>query len=281
MTNPESDQPAIRRILIALDASPHSIAALQAAAELAASLEAELVAVFVEDINLVRLASLEVAIEVGQVSGRVRRIDERRIVYELRGRAEQARRAVSRIAGQQGVKWSFHVVRGPIDRELLQRASEADLVILGRTGWSGKSALGSTAEALLAGAAANTMLLRAGHRLHPTLMVVFDGSEVSERALRTAVELAGRLERFLVVGILAADRQQARQLQTQASQLLQPYPVQARYRWLMEASSEALGRMIRGEDQVVLVLPGESALFTVDTLRQSLQHLQCPILVVR
>ena len=49
-------EPTIRRILVALDASPHSQAALQAASELAAALKAELVGIFVEDVNLLHLA---------------------------------------------------------------------------------------------------------------------------------------------------------------------------------------------------------------------------------
>jgi nucleotide-binding universal stress UspA family protein len=44
----------IRRILVALDASPHSFAALEAAAHLAAHLEAELFGLYVEDENLLR-----------------------------------------------------------------------------------------------------------------------------------------------------------------------------------------------------------------------------------
>ena len=45
-------EPTIRRILVALDASPHSLAALEAASELADALKAELVGIFVEDVNL-------------------------------------------------------------------------------------------------------------------------------------------------------------------------------------------------------------------------------------
>ena len=45
---------AIRRILVALDTSPHSQAAMEAAIELAARFEAELAGMFVEDVNLLR-----------------------------------------------------------------------------------------------------------------------------------------------------------------------------------------------------------------------------------
>ncbi|MGD9028912.1 MAG: universal stress protein, partial [Anaerolineae bacterium] len=59
----QDEELTIRRILIALDASSHSIAALRAAARLASSLEAELHGLFVEDINLLRAAGLPMARE--------------------------------------------------------------------------------------------------------------------------------------------------------------------------------------------------------------------------
>ncbi|MGB7837261.1 MAG: universal stress protein, partial [Terrimicrobiaceae bacterium] len=58
----------IRRILVALDASAHSRAALEAACELALGLDAELSGLFVEDINLLRLAQLPFASEISYPS---------------------------------------------------------------------------------------------------------------------------------------------------------------------------------------------------------------------
>jgi len=65
----------IRRIAIAVDASPTSIAALEATVELAAVWEAEVLGIFVEDVNLIKAASLPFAGEVGSHSGAFRRID--------------------------------------------------------------------------------------------------------------------------------------------------------------------------------------------------------------
>ena len=51
----------VRRILVALDASTQSLAALRTAVTLAAELGAELEGLFVEDTNLMRMAMLPVA----------------------------------------------------------------------------------------------------------------------------------------------------------------------------------------------------------------------------
>ena len=78
---------SVRRILVALDASPHSLAALRAAAELAADLDAELVGIFVEDINLLRLSDLPLASEVTIYTTTSRRLNRQEIERQLRSQA--------------------------------------------------------------------------------------------------------------------------------------------------------------------------------------------------
>ena len=68
-TTPE--RPAGGRILVALDASPRSLAALSTAGALAAELDAELSGLFVEDINLQRLLALPFAREFCLLSGQL------------------------------------------------------------------------------------------------------------------------------------------------------------------------------------------------------------------
>jgi len=60
---------ALRRILVALDASRSSLEALRAAAALAARMGAELECLFIEDVNLVRLGQLPVARQVTLTGG--------------------------------------------------------------------------------------------------------------------------------------------------------------------------------------------------------------------
>jgi nucleotide-binding universal stress UspA family protein len=60
---------AFRRILVALDASVNSLAAIEQAATLAANLEAEQLGLFVEDINLLRIATLPFARQICFPSG--------------------------------------------------------------------------------------------------------------------------------------------------------------------------------------------------------------------
>jgi len=55
---PEPQDPGFLRILVALDATEDSLTSLDLATRLAAKLRAELEGLFVEDINLLRMADL-------------------------------------------------------------------------------------------------------------------------------------------------------------------------------------------------------------------------------
>src|SRR5512146_300494 len=94
MSEPE-EEGAIRKILIAIDASPHSLAALQAAAEFAARVNAELSGLFVEDINLLRMAELSFVREVSHYSATVTQISREGLEQQLRAQETYARREVN------------------------------------------------------------------------------------------------------------------------------------------------------------------------------------------
>ncbi len=277
MRQKASNPDKIRRILVAIDASTQSLAALEAAAELAADLDAELGGIYVEDINLIRMAALPVVLETGEASARTRRLKSSRMDRQLRGQAARAAQAMAVAAGRAQVRWSFTVARGSIETELLQAASAADLFILGRAGWSGKRRLGSTARKLVAAGNNRTMIIERGERLLPTLMTVYDGSDQSKRALDTAISLG----EYLAVGIVAEDEDQARALQSEVAAILDLLGLKARYRWLVRADTRELANMLRTQEECILVLPGESPLLEGKSLPEALDEFECPVLLVQ
>ena len=187
--NDEEVELVIRRIMVAVDTSMHSLAALEAASELADALKAELVGVFVEDINLLHLAGLPFAREVRYLSRRDQPLHSVDMERELRVQAAQVRQALASVAARRQLRWSFRVLRGRVAAELLTAAQEADLLALGRT--SGTSTrrvqLGATARIVVAQAPHAVLLLQHGHAVCQPLQVVYDGSTGASRALATAV----------------------------------------------------------------------------------------------
>ncbi len=272
---------SIRRILVALDSSPQSLAALEAAVQLAQSLGAKLRGVFVEDINLVRLAQLPNALEIGGASARTRTLNEQRMMLQLRGQAARAERILKAAADQAQVPWSFRVARGAIDAEIMEAATTADLVILGRAGWSGKSRLGSTARRFVSEGQSHTLVLESGEHLLPTLMVVYDGSERSQRALQTAMTMAKGGSGYLAVGIVADNVETARERQTKVAKRLGEDGLSSRYRWLIDVTSDELADMVRTQEECILILPSESPLLRGKSLPAALDQFKCPVLLVK
>lgn len=119
----------IRRVIVGLDPVQQSRALLEAAAEHAARLQAELLGLFVENQDLLHFAGLPFAREVGFESATRRSLDVESMERTLRTLAREARQALESVAGGTQVQWSFRVVRGAPAAELLAAAEESDLVI--------------------------------------------------------------------------------------------------------------------------------------------------------
>lgn len=281
--NEERRDLIIRRILVALDASPHSLAALEAAVELAARFRAELLGLFVEDVNLLRLAELPFAREVGFFSATRRRLDTVEIERQLRVRAKRVQRTFTVTIERREVRGSFRVARGVITSELLAAASEADVLILGKAGWSlaRRRRLGSTARAVLSKAPSSTLILQRGTRLGLPALVVYDGSPLARKALATAASLVEGEDGPLTVLLLADGLDRARRLQAQADELLRGRRLEVRYRSLTESSIPKLTHLLRAEKTGTLVLPARSSLLQAEALVTFLDEIEVPVLLVR
>jgi len=280
----QDDELTIRRILVALDASRHSLAALEAAAELAASLEAELQGLFVEDINLLRAAGSPVAREVQYPFFTAARLNLARMERELRAQAAQARHALAACCEQRQIKWSFRVVRGQVAPEVLATALEADLLSLGKAsrpliGQVRRVRLGSTAWAAAAQAPHYVLLLQRDTGISPPVVVTYDGSPTARQALMIAAWLVQKKGGYLAILILASVLDDLQRLQAEISNLLRGQRLVVRYRRLTDVSVATLTHEVRSEGSGVLVL--NSTIMQPDALHTLLDEVDCPVLLVR
>jgi len=274
---------AIGRILVALNASPHSLAMLEAAARLAAELEAELMGLFVEDINLLRLAGLPFAREVADISAVARQLDVHAMERALRGQAEQIRRALAQVSERRSLRWSFRAVRGNVVAEVVDVAREADLIIVGREArWTSAGGLtASTAYAVTARAPCSVVLLRHGASFGRPVVVWFDGSAAAQRALATAAQLARADDKNLVVMVPAATADKAAQLEETAAAWLSVRGLRARFRRLARGDATSLAQTVRREGGRVLVLDAASPFLQDPAVHEALNAVDCPLVVVR
>lgn len=276
-----NDRVAIRRILVALDASHQSLAALNAAVLLAEALEAELLGMFVEDVNLVRWAALPFAREVGHATARARPLAGEDLARALRGQAARAQQALARLATGRGVTWSFRVGRGEVAATLLAAAHDTDLVALGATflSWAAGRRLGSTARAVIGAGARPALLLPAGTRWAPPYVVVYDGSAAARRALSIAEHLVASIQdpRLVIVLVGKADSETIRR---ELTERLTRGGASAEFRSVARHDPAELVRVLRATSPGSLILPVGAPLLTDSAATDRLAALRCAILIV-
>ncbi len=277
----EDDEAAIRRILIALDASPASMAALEAAAELAARLDAELLGLFVEDIDLLRLSELPFARQVGVHSASISQISREQVEQQLRAQANLGRRALAELALRSNLRTEFRVARGSITTELLQAALDTDLVILGKAGWSHRQKLGSTARTMIKRSPGHTMFLQHGAHIAHAVGVIYDGSVLAARALGLAASLLPDVNAGLSILVLADSVELAHQMEPDIEEWLRAHRLIGHTHWIHGPGGRRLANLVRSERLGLLVLPASMEALQEDELEEFLNETSTPVLLVR
>lgn len=164
------------RILVTLDWSARGRAALDAAVQLAMITSAELQGLFVEDEDLVRLASLPFSREVDFASASSQQLHSANMERALRAAAEETQRAFAKALQQRNLQWTFRVVRGTVTQTSLAAAGDVDLLVIGQQGRSPRIISGDYLPKRLTN--------------EKRVVAVFDGTPAAFRAIELANNLA-------------------------------------------------------------------------------------------
>ncbi|MFO7742073.1 MAG: universal stress protein [Anaerolineae bacterium] len=273
----------IERIVVALDPSAHSLAALEAAARMASRLGAELVGLFVEDINVRRLADLPFGREVGFFSASCRRVETQQLSRQLRVQAGTVRRRFRIATRSIATRCTFREVRGPVPREVLKAAAEADMVILGKGAWSPfeTERLGAAVRDVLSHVAASTLVLIAETHVELPMRVVYDGTRLGEKAVATAAELAADVDGHLMVFLLADDPEEASRLEEAVRRRLADAELEVSFQTLTEASVSRLAYLVAHEERGMLILPAGAEALGGKAVLDFLDETRAPVLLIR
>jgi nucleotide-binding universal stress UspA family protein len=280
MNNTER-QVSISRILVCLDTSRDSLAALDMAADLASRLRAALLGLFVEDINLLRVAELPFAKEVSFFSPSFRHLELQQLEQQLRAQANQVRRALVRAAERAQVPWEFRTTRGVVAAELLATSGEADLIVVGRLGRSLTRHLGSTVRTLVLQGRGMTMIVERGHTLITPPVVIYHDSALARKALDTAAHLVPAGGSHLSVIIVADDKDSARRLRADALMQLQEHGLGADFWVLINPSLSTVAQLVRMQGNSPLVLALGQGPLDTDGLCVLISEAPNPVLLVR
>lgn len=274
---------SIKQILVALDGSPSSMAALENGVELALRLNARLVGLFVEDINLLRATQLPFTQEVSFVVPEFRRFDVLQLERQLRAQAERVRQVMERITRAKNVSALFRVTRGAVAEEILRAGDEADLLMLGKTGRSltGSGRSGSIVRNVMVRRLGMTLVWHAPGVEKRPVVLTYDGSESSAKALGVAVSLQAVQESQLVVYLVAENLEKGEQLRSEVAAKLRELGAQATYRTLVRPDFTNLARMLRNENAGPVVLPCNHGRVSGEHLCSLVEEITNPVLLVK
>jgi nucleotide-binding universal stress UspA family protein len=253
----------VRRIVVAADASAPGRAALDAAIRLAQRLEAELEGLYLEDVNLKRLAALPIAREF-QFGGVGRSAAS--VADDLRAEAMRLRRAFEEATTRARVQAHFRITEGRMDQVYVAEASSADILVIGRERMTGFAAPRAAATAAV---------------MTSRPLVLYDGSDGASRALDLAARLADGEPGALTVVVRAPNEAEALKLRRKAAQVLAGHEQMARFRAAAEPSLSDLCRAVTANGATALVIAGDDALLAGEGFQRMLDDVLCPVLVVR
>lgn len=278
----------IRRVLVALGSSleDHS-KSLQTGAQLAAALQADLTALYVLDINLIRFAGLPFATELISHSGSERRIDPISIEKELDAQAQWVSRELARLAEQQKLKWTLKTVRGHAETEILAASKQADLLIVGRSAGRmlvNRDQLGSTAAILVTKSQKTVVLLEEQNHWDRVSVVLVENMDAGRKALATAVRLSSiqdQNSRKLIVLLCALTSQIFDQLKADVDYWLRGYDRQAEFIWLRKIDSQVLAHRLWQQGGGILILSAETPFLKQYPIALLMRQLKLPLVLVR
>ncbi len=251
-----------KRILVALDTSARGRAALEAAVRLAAKASAELDGLFVEDEDLLRLASLPFAHEVDLTSALPRQLQLAIMERELHAAAQQAQQAFANALGQLDLKWTFRIVRGTITQASLAAAGDVDLLVIGQQGRSSRGMAGDYPAHRRPGS--------------DRVVAVFDGSPSAFHAIELAHSLAEPSAAQLTVLVLANNGDQRSK---ECLAWLEEHGIRAEVNQVISTSNAPITDFVGKYRPAILVINRDSESSNDLQIGRLVNEFDCPIIL--
>jgi nucleotide-binding universal stress UspA family protein len=261
-----TDQPTAlietKRILVALDTSARGRAALQVAVRLALNSSAEIQGLFVEDEDLMRLASLPFACAVDVTSAVPRPLQSASMERDLRLAAGEAQQAFTKALQQLNLRWTFRIVRGTVTQASLAAAGDVDLLVIGQQGRSSPTMTGNYLP----------------HRPSPErpVVAVFDGSPSAFRTLELARSLIEPNAPALTVLVLDGDSEDRSQ---RCMAWLQERGIRAEVNEVLRPSSQPIVDYVRKYPAGMLLINRDSGFISAAQICRLVNEFDCPLIL--
>lgn len=281
--DPTGTQLGIRRILVAVDTSTENLRTLEAAADLAALLQAELRGLFIENPLLLELERHPTTRRINLPHGLGGRVEEGSMQRELQALSRRAREIMMRASEQRHLEWSFETVRGTVRAELESEAAEGDLIVAESTGRTIQRGMRMEPSVKKAVETADRPVLYLQHGPRPTrsIVAVYDESEEAEAVLDVAMRMFGGPVSLMTVLLAAEDRERAEQLREEAEDQLNQAGIPAHFRRVAPDAVEWIGRAVEEVHGDLVIQSANAESIEEDGIEELLDRLGCPVLLMR
>jgi hypothetical protein len=268
----------IQRVVVPLDAVSETQNAIDTAVRLAVQWQVPLYGIFIEDEELIGFAALPFAHQITLSAG-LQPLTQDHIEDHFRAVAERAKHELQAAAERSGVKWSFEVVRGPLNAAKL---GEHDFVIAGAAcrPIGSHFRIASRWWSLTATIAPPLLLAKRQWETGGSIFALLRGrGPQSARMLEIAAQIAG-ISRAALTVAGPPDLAGADEFAAWVSELLEGHSLT----FSTEPAAvepTALRQRIIELDCRLLVLEGSPDEDRPEELRELVEPLSCDVLVVR
>ena len=280
---------AMKSILVALDGSPSSMAALDEGVKWAARLNAVLRGIFVEDKSWFVQHPMRTSIEGGISTPFPMPPDELAVATEKgKEEGEAIRTAFLAAAAGKVANASLTTPRGNVNEILIAEARAADLVVMGKRGRNDppdSQKPGPTTEALIHDALRPVLVVPEQGRTEGGVLLAYDGSISVQRAIVPGTLLAKAAGHALNVLTVDDDQAKGRAMQAMLKKYLHAHGVGAVFEVARGKPAKEIINAARSFHCGLIVMgafghgPFRKLLFGSSTLRV-LEATPCPVLLM-
>lgn len=284
----------IKSIVVALDGSPSSLAALAEAVSWAERLQAELRGVFVEDEQRFSYypvgASVEeeVPVPVPLPEDELAQVNE-----AVRAEGAELANAFEDAVKGKSFRHSFTRIRGDVNGILTEEARAADLVVIGRRGRglaereSEGTEPGPTSETLIHDALRPVLVVPSEPKSSGRVVFAYDGSKGVQRVIVPGTELAAAKQAPVTAITIGDDPEHGQKLRNVLARHWEPHGIKGKFEYLQRKGSisRIIAEYVEQQDAGLLVMgafghnPIRELLFGSTTLKV-LSSVSCPVLLM-
>ncbi|WP_455219992.1 hypothetical protein [Kaarinaea lacus] len=248
----------VLQILLALDAASENQDALESAIILAAQLRAELIGLFVEDIDLLRSAQLPFTSEVVADSGEERSFTSNHIEKSLRAWTKQMQALLTKEAQKANIKCSFRTVKGRHIDTLLSETGEYNLLIISHSRQQLISPITKS----------------------DVIYLVFDGSSEAHHGVAIISEMALHgLRNIVLIDTCSEDTEYGAK---KAAEWLSRHGVHVFVQKLTGDPARSLPPLLKKYPAALLLVPAHFPMhYEPESLKVLQKKLNCPVVIVR